>query len=248
MEMARLDHVVIVVRALDQAIADFQAMGFTTTPGGVHADGLTANALVPFADGTYLELIAFRAPDVPQAHRWYPRLAAGEGFADAAIVVDNLSEAAEDWRRRGLRGTGPVDGGRQRLDGQELRWRTFFFDRDQGLPFAIEDVTARASRVPGGAAAVHANGAVGITALHVVGPPAMAQAYRDLCDQPLASNRFNLGAQTIVLDAASPADVPALSALLWVPTMVVLQGSSSDQMRISPASHGARFTWASGNL
>ncbi len=248
MELIRLDHVVIVVRALDQAIADFQAMGFTTTPGGVHADGLTANALVPFADGTYLELIAFLAPDVPQAHRWYPRLAAGEGFVDAAIAVDNLSEAAEVWRQRGLRGTGPVEGGRQRLDGQELRWRTFFFDRDQGLPFAIEDVTARASRVPGDAAAVHANGAVGITALHVASPPAMAQAYRNLCDQPLASTRFNLGAQTIVLDGPPPTDVPALSALRWVPTMVVLRGSSSDWIHNPAASHGARFTWASEDL
>ncbi len=248
MELVRLDHVVIVVRGLDQAIADFQAMGFTTTPGGVHADGLTANALVPFADGTYLELIAFREPILPQAHRWYPRLAAGEGFADAAIAVDDLNAVAEGWRQRGLRGTGPVDGGRQRLDGQELRWRTFFFDRDQGLPFAIEDVTARARRVPGGAATMHANGAVGISALHVAGPPAMAHAYRDLCDQPLASDRFNLGPQTIVLAAATSADVPALSALHWVPTMVVLHGSGSDPMLNSPASHGARFEWASGNL
>ena len=32
---------------------------FTITPGGEHADGLTANTLVLFRDGTYIELIAW---------------------------------------------------------------------------------------------------------------------------------------------------------------------------------------------
>src|SRR5918998_5896519 len=66
-----LDHFVIVVADLDRAIEDYAALGFTVTPGGVHADGRTHNALVPFADGTYLELIAFRAGvDAPDHHWW----------------------------------------------------------------------------------------------------------------------------------------------------------------------------------
>ncbi|PMP81392.1 MAG: VOC family protein, partial [Roseiflexus castenholzii] len=55
-----IDHIVILVRDLLAAIDDYTALGFTVTPGGVHADGATHNALVAFVDGGYLELIAFR--------------------------------------------------------------------------------------------------------------------------------------------------------------------------------------------
>jgi hypothetical protein len=73
-----IDHVVIVVRDLAQASADFAAAGFTVTPGGEHADGATHNALIPFADGAYIELIAFKEPDRPSTHtsggRGWPRV------------------------------------------------------------------------------------------------------------------------------------------------------------------------------
>ena len=59
-----IDHIVILVRNLEEAIADYTALGFTVTPGGVHADGATHNALVPFDDGSYLELIAFTVREV----------------------------------------------------------------------------------------------------------------------------------------------------------------------------------------
>lgn len=54
-----LDHLVILVEELEDAVAGYEELGFTVTPGGEHADGLTRNALVPFADGTYLEIVAF---------------------------------------------------------------------------------------------------------------------------------------------------------------------------------------------
>ncbi|KAE8260822.1 hypothetical protein A4X13_0g115 [Tilletia indica] len=41
------------------AIKTFSALGFTVLEGGQHADGLTRNALIVFADGSYLEFIAF---------------------------------------------------------------------------------------------------------------------------------------------------------------------------------------------
>ena len=44
----RLDHLVILVRDLDQAVREYDVLGFTVTPGGEHADGLTRNALIPF--------------------------------------------------------------------------------------------------------------------------------------------------------------------------------------------------------
>ena len=61
--------------------------------------------------------------------------------------------------------SGPQEGGRTRPDGVELRWRTAVLKSP--LPFVIEDLTARDLRVPGGAAAEHANGATGIASVAI---------------------------------------------------------------------------------
>jgi catechol 2,3-dioxygenase-like lactoylglutathione lyase family enzyme len=66
----RLDHLVILVRDLDQAVREYEVLGFTVTPGGEHADGLTRNALIPFRDGSYLELVAFLDPEDPRENVW----------------------------------------------------------------------------------------------------------------------------------------------------------------------------------
>ncbi len=52
-----IDHIVIVVNNLDVASTQFETAGFTVTPGGSHPTG-TYNALIPFQDGSYFELIA----------------------------------------------------------------------------------------------------------------------------------------------------------------------------------------------
>jgi catechol 2,3-dioxygenase-like lactoylglutathione lyase family enzyme len=54
--LTRLDHLVILVRDLDRAVRGYEGLGFAVTPGGEHADGLTRNALIPFRDGSHLEL------------------------------------------------------------------------------------------------------------------------------------------------------------------------------------------------
>jgi catechol 2,3-dioxygenase-like lactoylglutathione lyase family enzyme len=59
----RLDHLVILVRDLDQAVREYEVLGFTVTPGGEHADGLTRNALIPFRDGSYPGLVACLDPE-----------------------------------------------------------------------------------------------------------------------------------------------------------------------------------------
>lgn len=45
---------------------------FTISPGGRHADNRTENRLVIFADGSYLELIAFinDDPEKREGHWW----------------------------------------------------------------------------------------------------------------------------------------------------------------------------------
>jgi hypothetical protein len=161
--LRQLDHVVLVARDLNSAIADHRRRGFTVTPGGEHADGATHNALIRFGDGSYLEIVAFRDNARALTHRWWKIAADGGGLADFALLSDDL--AADATALADLVKTPPKDGGRIRPDGVELRWRTAVLRAP--LPFVIEDITARDLRVPGGAAAEHANGASGIAAVTI---------------------------------------------------------------------------------
>jgi hypothetical protein len=161
--LRQLDHVVLVARDLQAAIDDHRRRGFTVTPGGEHVNGVTHNALVPFADGSYLELIGFRDLQRARANPWWKVAADGGGFAAFALLSDDL--AADAAALGELVMSGPQEGGRTRPDGVELRWRTAALKAP--LPFVIEDLTARELRVPGGAAAEHANGAVGIASVAV---------------------------------------------------------------------------------
>ena len=155
-----LDHVVYVARDLAPAVDDHRRQGFTVTPGGEHAGGVTHNALVCFADGSYLELVAFRRPD--PTHRWW-RHAANGGFADFALLSDDLAQDLSTVKDLVVRE--PAEGGRTRPDGVSLRWRAAFLRAP--LPFLIEDLTPRELRVPGGEAARHANGVTGVANLVV---------------------------------------------------------------------------------
>jgi hypothetical protein len=159
--LRQLDHVVFVARDLQAAIDDHRRRGFTVTPGGEHADGLTHNALVPFADGSYLELVAFRDLSRSLTHRWWNIAADGGGPADFALLSDDLD--ADSAAFGDLVKNQPQHGGRITPDGVELKWRTAVLKAP--LPFVIEDLTARELRVPGGAAAEHANGATGIASV-----------------------------------------------------------------------------------
>jgi catechol 2,3-dioxygenase-like lactoylglutathione lyase family enzyme len=161
--LRQLDHVVFVVRDLRAAIDDYRRRGFTVTPGGEHADGVTHNAIVPFADGSYLELVAFHDLGQSLTHPWWTIAADGGGLADFALLSDDL--AADTAALADLVRSPPQEGGRIRPDGIELRWRTAVLKIP--LPFVIEDLTARELRVPGGAATEHANGATGIASVVV---------------------------------------------------------------------------------
>src|SRR3990170_2591942 len=54
----RFDHAILAVQDLQATRADFHELGFTSIYGGRHRGGLTHNALIAFADGSYLELMA----------------------------------------------------------------------------------------------------------------------------------------------------------------------------------------------
>ncbi len=67
-----IDHVVILVKDLAQATADYTELGFTVVPGGEHSDGASHNALIAFADGSYIELFAFKR-EAPEHRAARPR-------------------------------------------------------------------------------------------------------------------------------------------------------------------------------
>ena len=84
------------------------------TPGGEHADGLTRNALIPFKDGSYLELIAFVDPENTRDNvwRWRPFLSSGGCLVDYCTASGDLRAEARRLEGPGFAVEGPDDGGR----------------------------------------------------------------------------------------------------------------------------------------
>jgi catechol 2,3-dioxygenase-like lactoylglutathione lyase family enzyme len=170
--LTRLDHLVILVRDLELASTDYERLGFAVTPGGEHADGLTRNALVPFHDDTYLELVSFLDPEDPTDNVWgwrrfYPR----EGLIDYCAASDDLDADVRRLASLGFGVEGPEDGGRRLPDGTNIRWRSARILQDGRIfPFLIEDLTPRKLRVPGGPEARHPNGAIGVSHLEISAP------------------------------------------------------------------------------
>jgi len=167
----QIDHIVIAVRNLDAASRDYAGAGFNVLPGGEHTGGATHNALVTFNDGSYFELIAFTQPDrEPEPpHRWWNKLARGEGLVDYAVLSEDLAQEAAEIQDRGAAIDGPYDGGRVRPDGQRVAWRTLrSSDSEDGLPFIIDDLTPRPLRVPNGASSHHPGNFSGVAGLTIV--------------------------------------------------------------------------------
>lgn len=158
-----IDHLVIIVPDLDLAMRQYGELGFSVLRGGKHPWG-SENALIPFADGAYLELVAFGEPEVE--HIWRTRLEGKSGLADFCAQTDDLPGDVAAFRRAGVDMGDPVAGSRKRPDGYELRWVTSLAAPPGylgKLPFLIQDETPRAERVSG--QTNHPNGVTGIGAL-----------------------------------------------------------------------------------
>lgn len=194
-----LDHIVIAVHDREAAIADYRALGFQVLVGGEHPGRTSHNALVVFADGSYLEIIAWRAP-APE-ERWYRTLRDhGEGLVDFALLPHDTAQRLAEARARGLSTlTGPLDGSRLRPDGAQLRWQTARHTTPD-VPFLCGDITPRALRVPEGEVRHHPNGALGVASITV--------AVHDL-DATLARYRALLGPGT---EPSTAADATSTAA------------------------------------
>ncbi len=172
-EGLRFDHALIGALDLAPAKAEFELLGFTVIPGGQHSGGLTENALVTFADGNYLELIAptsrelLEHPQPPGPGNYLFLFASGEGFVGYAFDTPNLNAEVERIRSIGIEIGDPQAGGRRRPDGVELAWRTAMLP-DTRSPFFLADDTPRDRRIREEAEiTTHPNGAVGVIGIVV---------------------------------------------------------------------------------
>ncbi len=142
-----IDHVVVVVADLEAAIESYGELGFTVVRGGKHNIG-THNALLAFADGSYIELIAFLAP--VKGHPWYAALSAGSGLVDFCMRTDDLRADVDAFRRAGVSIGDPGAMTRDRPDGYRLSWVLSIPNPpfNGSVPFLIKDETPRDERVP----------------------------------------------------------------------------------------------------
>ena len=158
-----IDHIVIAAPSLERAIETYRGLGFNVVDGGKHPYG-SYNALIGFADGSYIELLSFY--EESPAHPWWALLhERGGGLIDFCLATDDIRGDLAAFRAQGVDPGELTEGGRARPDGYEVRWiNNKVGGAWQGLiPFIIEDVTPRDERLP--REREHANGVTGIQSL-----------------------------------------------------------------------------------
>ena len=185
--ITRLDHVVVGVRDLDEAIQHYQQLGFEVRPGGRHTGLGTHNALIRFGLD-YLELLAIddeaettRSGGPGQFMTEHLREHPGAllGFA---LASDNLEDevARGDAPDLGYTPGQPFPMQRARPDGHVLSWRLLVPGEHtwrRPWPFLIQWDTADEQRLTwrGSASIATARGASPACALpHVMWPPFLA--------------------------------------------------------------------------
>jgi hypothetical protein len=135
-----LDHVIVHVRALAGATADWRALGLEPTDGGQHPRVGTRNAIVRFPDRSFLELLAIedreRVREAAPATLAFAELHP-DGPISWALRVDDLRTSRTELQRAGFR-VGEIRMGEGRRDsGKTARWRSFAVE-EPAFPFLIE--------------------------------------------------------------------------------------------------------------
>ena len=165
----RFDHLVLLVRDLDKAAADFEKLGFVVLERNDASHGSTRFRFVSFNDGAYILLTAFSSDAAMAAHRLGPALAAGEGWADYSFLVDDVGAVGQMLKTAGMPVAGPVEVANTVVGGH--RWALDLLmtgrgaEGDVALPFLVSNRQGARHRIPGPSA--HANGASGIAGVKV---------------------------------------------------------------------------------
>ncbi|MCX9150134.1 VOC family protein [Pseudomonas sp. TB1-B1] len=186
-------HVLLWVRDLHQAVANFRAAGFEVTYATAEASAQHAH--IWFCQGPIIELLTtprhawlFKWPIDCLAGRGAGRrmlrwAAQGEGFCDLALLCEDPALAP---RLKGLAACGvsmgrTVNWRRTCADGSQTRFR-FVYPRHDRLPFLVTPYSP--SQHP--AHRVHPNGATGLAAIHLgVHPDDHAALHLLAGDDPL---------------------------------------------------------------
>lgn len=182
----RLDHVMYVVRDLDEAARRVRfELGLDSYAGGEHVGIGTANRVVPLGDEQYVELMAVTdettARSNPVGQTVLDWAGEGEGLRAWCLSTTGIDAVAA---RLGLNATAWT---RLRPDGVELHWRLAGVDRsmaDASLPFFIQwDVPP--SLHPGAERVDHTVEPLGIAWIEVGGDPERIAAWTERADLPV---------------------------------------------------------------
>lgn len=146
-----IDHASVCGSALAPMESAFAEAGIPAEYGGPHATGGTHMALLAFADGSYLELIAPQRSGAPaRGSSWGREMAGDAGPCAWAVGTTHIARDVERLARLRIATSGPEPGSRAKPDGTVIRWKTATVGKEvrgSTLPFLIEDVTPRDLRV-----------------------------------------------------------------------------------------------------
>lgn len=145
----RMDHATFAGPDLDALSAPFRRLGFDVRYGGAHSNGVTHMAVVPFADGSYLELISTLEPGA-ESPLWDLAIRDAAGPCAWCLEAPDLRAEAARVRGLGVPVEGPVPLSRLTPEGETASWSLAFPGEGSPgslLPFLIEDATPRRVRL-----------------------------------------------------------------------------------------------------
>jgi len=188
------DHVVVTVRDLDAAAAQWRKLGFTLSPRGTHSPQMgSGNYTIMFGED-YLELLGV-LHETEQNKPTRDFLKNREGIERTAFTTDNAAAGAAELKARGLEPLGPVhfgrpvdlpNGGTGEAKFNVFRWP--LAESPGGMRiFACQHLTRNTVWIP--ELQKHANGASRIVAIEILSahPKAAAEHMSRLIDEPVSS-------------------------------------------------------------
>lgn len=183
----KLDHVTMVVPDLDEVRASFAGLGFTEMTYSFKASpasGGLETLVIPFADGSQLHVVCLKRAwrrgvlyaarrlgllewlykkRPPPVQRLVRAVAAGPGYAEAALQMPALDVLAAAMGARGYESDGTYPAVHYRHDGLDIRYHILSIPGvDPLLPLIISDETPVALRIPAPENCYHVNGVRGI--------------------------------------------------------------------------------------
>src|SRR5262245_4305922 len=230
--ITRLDHVVIGVPDLDEAIRAYQQLGFEVRPGGRHTGLGTHNALIRFGLD-YLELLAAydesevaRSGGPGQFMTEYLRGRSG-GLLGFALASDSLEDEAERGAALAIGYTPgqPFAMQRARPDGHVLSWRLLVPGQHtwrRPWPFLIQWDTPDEQRLAWEGIGQHPNGARGVAGLRVAARDvhAILSIYDNQLGLPVSSSSVALPNCPIEIVQTEDDDEGLVEVLLRVQNLV----------------------------